>query len=215
MKGKLRAPVGSKFGMLTVIDLIPTPLGKKSNRRVRVRCDCGTIKDIAAYQLTSGRTKSCGCYRRMKAITHGETRQKKHTPEYNAWCNMITRCTNPRRDVWHLYGGRGISVCERWTKSYEAFLQDVGRRPSPKHSLDRKNVDGNYEPGNVRWATPEQQRANQRRLIIRDFPPGIYKTKFGTYRAQANINKKCTQLGSFKTLQEAIDARTKALKEQQ
>lgn len=84
------------------------------------------------------------------------------TPEYVAWINMLGRCTSPNYTGFALYGGRGIRVCERWLTSYSAFLADMGRRPTPAHSLDRVDADGNYEPGNCRWATESQQQRNRR-----------------------------------------------------
>jgi hypothetical protein len=93
-------------------------------------------------------------------LKHGDAHEE--SAEYKAWANMIQRCTNPRRsDDWPRYGGRGITFCEDWC-DYSAFLAHVGRKPSPQHSLDRyPNPDGNYEPGNVRWATAKQQSANR------------------------------------------------------
>jgi hypothetical protein len=85
------------------------------------------------------------------------------TPEYYAWAASIRRCHNPRNPYYRNYGGRGIQVCDRWRKSFANFLSDVGVRPSPELTLDRVNNDGNYEPGNVRWATRSEQNSNQRR----------------------------------------------------
>ncbi len=87
---------------------------------------------------------------------------REHTREYRAWASMKQRCHNPRTPAYPNYGGRGIEVCQSWRDSFEAFLADVGLRPSPKHSLDRIDNDGNYEPGNVRWANWDQQAANRR-----------------------------------------------------
>jgi hypothetical protein len=94
-------------------------------------------------------------------LIHGES--KPQTSEYMAWAGMIKRCYNPRTKKYPGYGGRGIAVCPEWRESYQTFLSDMGRKPTPKHSLDRyPNNDGNYEPGNCRWGTPEQQMQNTR-----------------------------------------------------
>lgn len=96
---------------------------------------------------------------------HGHT-QKGHSPEYRAWCGIRNRCYRPATESYPLYGGRGIKVCDRWRGSFEAFLADVGLRPSSRHSLDRHpNTDGNYEPGNVRWATTKEQNQNRRNSV--------------------------------------------------
>ena len=94
------------------------------------------------------------------ALKHGHATHANRTPEYGAWRNMITRCEVPTDRYFLHYGGRGIAVCPRWRKSFVDFLADIGERPSPKHSLDRINNDGNYEPGNVRWATAREQARN-------------------------------------------------------
>ena len=90
-------------------------------------------------------------------------------PLYAAWSGMVNRCTNPNNTSYHLYGGRGIAVCDRWVESFENFLADMGPRPSPRHSIDRfPDNDGNYEPANCRWATPKQQGRNVRKNLIVD-----------------------------------------------
>jgi NUMOD3 motif len=101
--------------------------------------------------------------RTARARKHGHARKGKTSLEYNSWAAMIQRCTNPKTKNWASYGGRGITICDRWRTSSEAFLADMGPKPSPKHSLDRwPDNAGNYEPGNCRWATGTEQRLNQR-----------------------------------------------------
>jgi hypothetical protein len=98
--------------------------------------------------------------RGKNAVTHGES--SPHTPEYDAWLNAIKRCTLTSDRSYKWYGARGITVCKEWRHCYQDFLADVGRKPSPTHTLDRIDNNGNYEPGNVRWATKSEQSLNQR-----------------------------------------------------
>lgn len=132
--------------------------------RWRCRCDCGNIRDVRADDLKSGNSKSCGCIQREKArarfLTHGQTGTQLHS----VWVQMKQRCLNPNDDKYAAYGGRGITVCDAWRDSFEAFCRDMGERP-PGHSLDRINNDGNYEPGNVRWAPSSVQSRNRRDTI--------------------------------------------------
>lgn len=157
--------VGRSFGRLTVLARVPS---KGVHALFACRCACGRDVEALGHHLRSGHTASCGCLRAEKAsawcasrTAHGHARRAKPSPEYRVWAGMLNRCTNPSNDSWSRYGGRGIRVCQRWLASFEAFLKDVGPRPSLRHSLDRfPNNDGNYEPGNVRWATARQQCAN-------------------------------------------------------
>ena len=158
--------IGERFGRLIALQLIRSKSAKRSVFSCRCRCDCGARLDVVENNLRTGNTQSCGCLQRevmSERITHGHARQDQHSAEYRTWQGILTRCTNVHVRSWKNYGGRGIAVCERWQKSFDAFLADVGPRPSAKHSIDRfPNNDGDYEPGNVRWATKQEQRANQR-----------------------------------------------------
>jgi hypothetical protein len=127
---------------------------------VECTCICGTVKVLRAYDVINGRTKSCNCmrYKGQEGIRKGDFRK-----EHRAWEGMQRRCYNPKYEGFHNYGGRGITVCDKWRGSFLAFLNDMGLAPTKDHSLDRINNDGNYEPGNCRWATRAQQTQNKRK----------------------------------------------------
>lgn len=150
---------GKTYGLLTVVGRDLTDLRK--DPRWICRCQCGTVKSLFGIQLKAGKTTSCGCklaeQARLRATTHGKTR----TPEHRSWVSMNSRCNNKNHHAYPEYGGRGVRVCEKW-KSFETFLADMGPRPTPDHTLDRMNNDGNYEPENCRWATKLEQRLNRR-----------------------------------------------------
>ena len=147
--------IGYKTGKLEVIAKT-SKHPKSSCKRWLCRCECGKEKPMLEWQLKQQKVKSCGCSRYGKAtLRHG----MRNTPEYRAWVAMKVRCSNNHPN----YGARGIVVCEKWSQSFEAFYADMGPRPSLKHSLDRKDVNGNYEPNNTIWSTPTEQGRNQRR----------------------------------------------------
>jgi hypothetical protein len=144
---------GQRFGRLLVTELVDPQPG---NRIWRCRCDCGNERVVKQRYLMAGGTRSCGCLIGQHKRTHGAT----GTPEFMAWDAMRQRCTNPKFIGFKRYGGRGISVCERW-QTFEAFFADMGPRPSADHSVDREDNDGNYEPSNCRWATKVTQSNNR------------------------------------------------------
>lgn len=159
--------LGQSYGRLTVIDT------KDARGKCLCRCLCGNEKRIAANSLIYGATLSCGCLRneRVRAAlkTHGVTGSQ----ELNSYYGMRNRCLNPNDAEYRNYGGRGIRICDRWlngdeTRSgSECFLIDMGPRPTPKHSIDRRNNDGPYAPENCYWATAQEQIRN-RRITAKD-----------------------------------------------
>lgn len=142
---------------------------------VRCRCDCGNERIIRLYSLKIGDTQSCGCLQRERIserarkgnVRHGNARGNKRTPEYCAWVAARHRCSNPKDKRYEHYGGRGITVCDRWN-SFENFLADMGPRPEGT-SIERKDNDGNYEPGNCIWADIATQARNKRNNRYYDF----------------------------------------------
>lgn len=158
--------VGTRFGRLVV----ESAAGNDGHRRplAKVRCDCGVSKVIRFDGLS--RTKSCGCAPKPRnALKHGfSPALAPRPPEYQCWVAIRQRCYNERNPAFDDYGGRGIRVCPRWIDSFVNFLADVGRKPTPQHSIDRwPDNDGNYEPGNVRWATRSEQNLNRRKFTRR------------------------------------------------
>ena len=150
---------GARFGRLIIESQTRTV---RHNRVWLCLCDCGNRKEIIEYNLKSGHTKSCGCLSRDSTASRFTEHGKCATPEYWAWSNMIQRCTNPKNKRYKQYGARGITVCEPWRSSFTVFLRDIGQKPSPRHTLERINNDGNYEPSNCKWATYKEQSQNQR-----------------------------------------------------
>lgn len=158
--------IGQRFGMLTILDIGQSD--KKGHSRWFCLCDCACFCEVGGKNLRTGHTTSCGCLGRSKLelrTTHGNTIGARHTSEYSARHQAKQRCFNPKTKQWQDYGGRGITMCDRWRDSFEAFLEDMGPRP-PKTSIDRKNNGGNYEPGNCRWATKKEQQRNMRTNVL-------------------------------------------------
>ena len=189
VRSKLQNLVGKKFERWTVVK-------RSSNHGPATywhcQCSCGTMRNVAASSLVTGLSRSCGCLgsevRTSFGVTHGASRRGKMTPEYCAWLAMKERCFNPLGKNYANYGGRGITVCARWFNNFSTFLADMGPRPSPKHSLDRTNNDGDYRPDNCRWATKTTQARNSRNTRLVDLSDGAGPLPLAAQCERLNLN---------------------------
>lgn len=155
---------GSRWGRLVIVSFEGKSKGAKY---FLCQCDCGNTTVVQETNLIYGFTQSCGCFRIEKTSLTKTTHGMSQTSIYQIWIGVKKRCLDPRNENWLNYGGRGISVCERWM-NFENFLTDMGEKPEGM-SLDRINNDGNYEPNNCRWATPKEQGRNKRNNHILEF----------------------------------------------
>lgn len=152
--GKAIDFTGRRFGRLVALRVIR----RHGERRMwECLCDCGATTITSPKRLACGETRSCGCLFRDTITLHGAT----HHPLYPTWNYMLTRCYNTKSEGYEHYGGRGIKICDRWLNNPHAFFEDMGPKPSPKHSIDRIDSEGDYEPSNCRWATSIEQNRNR------------------------------------------------------
>lgn len=169
---------GHKYGRLTVVS---KGKGKRYGRSLtsvvtwHCICECGTEVEVTANGLKSGVSKSCGCLRKENLKTANTTHNRTKDPitgkvskEYRTWQNMKARCENPNHRHYHLYGGRGINVCDRW-QSFAAFFEDMGSPPTDRHSIDRIDNDSAYTPENCRWATQRDQINNRKNTVFIEY----------------------------------------------
>lgn len=201
MKNEQRRPhveyLGTTIGRLTILSFVRS--GVKKN--AMCLCECGSRVAVLLESILRGNTKSCGCYQKECVVKRFTKHGACNTPLYKRWRYMMTRCTNPKRVQWKDYGGRGIQVCKRWQK-FENFAADMGKPPTPNHSLDRINNDSDYKPSNCRWATQKEQRRNTRRALFIDTPAGTMfvaeaAEKYGVSRKTLARRAAKGQVGSY------------------
>ena len=157
------AVIGEKYNHLTVVG--DGGIDKWKKTLGVFKCDCGNNVTLSLSDVKRGHNQSCGCIQKIKVAESQRTHGKTGTPEYKAWATMKQRCFNPKNPRKKTYSQRGITVCTRWVSSFENFFEDMGERPSPEHSLERRDNDGNYEPSNCYWATELEQQKNTTRNV--------------------------------------------------
>lgn len=185
MSQRALIPIGHRAGRLTVIG--EGIKGANGQYRWPCRCDCGNVSNPATWQLLH-KTRSCGCARDEKVSRLSYKHGGSKTREFKIWAAMRRRCSNLRDTSFQKYGGRGVKVCERW-ESFENFYADMGPRPSPAHSVERIDNSGNYEPGNCRWATPQEQGVNTRQNVRLTF--GGKTMTMGEWARAVGLSSSC------------------------
>lgn len=198
---------GKRYGRLLVVS--------REEGKWVCKCDCGNTTRVTGPNIRSGRQLSCGCLNQENRTHHGSSTRFERTPEYHSWRAMKSRCYRVNDVEYENYGGRGITVCDRWKDSFEKFLEDMGHKPSPKHTIDRIDGAKGYSPDNCRWSDGSNQIRNQR--IRKDNKSGhkgvCWDKKYQKWAASIGGVKgkgKNTFLGYFDDLNDAIEARKQA-----
>lgn len=195
--GRRVVMAGSRYGKLTVIEELPM---ERAMRKWRLICDCGNTVDALQKRFVYERgLRSCGC-----STPRQEHHGKSEYPEYTVWKQMKYRCLNPNATGYSKYGGRGITVCEQWRRSFERFLQDIGPRPSMKHTLDRIDNDKGYMPGNVRWVEQKIQQRNKSNNRIVEVDGECTTLAEAVEKRGLNYNTVFFRIKRGKTPQEAL-----------
>ena len=199
---------GNVFSRLTVISYAGK---RKGSQHWNCKCECGAETAPSATSLTSGNTQSCGCLHsdtaRALLRTHGES----DSAEAHIFYGMKWRCYNPNTANFSDYGGRGITICDRWLNDIETFFADMGKRPSPDHSIDRIDNDKGYSAENCRWTTHAEQMRNRRMFKINTSGhTGVSQRRNGKWQVSITVNSVRKWLGTFVDIDDAIAARLEA-----
>ena len=160
--GKIINMIGQKYAKLTVLSQVG--VNKSGEKMYECLCECGNIKVIRGNSIRRGLTTSCGCYRSQYISNKNKSHEQCDNPTYKSWTAMKSRCLNPNTVAYQNYGGRGIKICDEWM-DFNNFLRDMGDKPKGK-TLDRIDVNGNYEPSNCRWASVKEQNRNTRQNVM-------------------------------------------------
>lgn len=158
--------VGQTFSRLTVLRRADSDT--KGNHFWECKCECGVVKTLRGSNLKNGQVQSCGCLATDTHTKHGSANRGEKTPEYKIWAGMNNRINNPKNPAYKHYGGRGLTLAPRWS-DFQSFLEDMGLRPSPQHSVDRVDNNLGYSPENCRWATREEQGRNRRNNHLMEY----------------------------------------------
>lgn len=205
---------GQRYGRLVVVEEAARR-GKSTHTQWLCECDCGNRKIVAKGNLQQGKIVSCGCHSRDQVVArnfkHGHAVRGEIVPEHGVWRQMINRCENPKYHQFEDYGGRGIKVCSRWRHDFAAFYADMGPRPSKQHQIERVNNNRGYGPDNCEWVLPEINGRNKRcKKKSATQVRGVRETPCGTYAVSIGVSRSRIYIGTFKTIEQAAQARKKA-----